>query len=617
VHVLMVDDNQDDFFLLTTLIEKIAAIELAHCTSLRSGLAYIESNTVDVLLLDMSLPEGRGLFIFDSVQTQIPTLPIIILSGSDDDTLALEAVRRGAQDYLVKDHINPEVLKRSLHYSVERKRIEQTLAAERNLLRTLIDSMPDFIFVKDTQSRFLMANKAVLDTSGITKPEEIIGKTDFNFFPADIAQSFYDDDQQVIASGQTLFNKEESSIDLQTGQTMWFLTTKMPLRDEHGTITGLLGISRNITRRKLADDKLSQERDLLRTLIDSTPDYIFIKDVAGRFVITNIAHAQAVNATPDELEGKTAFEMFPPDLAAQFHADDERIIQSGTPLINLERTTVGEHGVDKTVLTTKIPLRDLNGRVTGLVGISRDITERKQLEAQSLELSSERERTKILQRFISDMSHDFRTPLTILNTSLYLLKKIVDPQKQQAQMQQMEQQIARLNNLLDELLEMSQLDRQDTGFRFDLTEVNALVSRIVQEYEPTAAAKRIAIQFTPDLTAQMARIDPKEFTRALVNLLANAVAYSPEGGTITVCTQAQPKHTVISVQDNGIGISESDLPHIFERFYRADQARSTTTGGHGLGLSIAQKIIEAHGGSIQVSSTLGQGSTFSIELPVG
>jgi PAS domain S-box-containing protein len=128
-----------------------------------------------------------------------------------------------------------------------------------------------------------------------------------------------------------------------------------------------------------AEKALEAERNMLRALIDNVPDYIFIKDTEGRFLLSNRSHALAGQVTtPEELIGKTAFEAFPPEMAAQFHADDQLILQSGEPLINVERHTVDADGNERIVLTTKVPLRDDDGNVIGLVGISRDVTERTQ-----------------------------------------------------------------------------------------------------------------------------------------------------------------------------------------------------------------------------------------------
>jgi len=255
------------------------------------------------------------------------------------------------------------------------------------------------------------------------------------------------------------------------------------------------------------------------------------------------------------------------------------------------------------------------GEVQFAVSIIRDITQRKLLEAQTIELLAERERVKVLQRFVSDMSHDFRTPLAILSNSLYLMQKNTDPQKQQAHATKAANQIQRMEKLLGELLQSALLDENQVHFHFNPTDLNSFLEPLIREYEPIAAEKDIAIRFIPYAGQCVAPIDAAEFDHAIRNLLENAIAYTSKSGSIIVHTTANTEHAVISIEDTGIGISANDLLHIFERFYRADQARSTDTGGNGLGLSIVKRIVDEHKGTIEVKSEVGVGTKFSISLP--
>lgn len=255
------------------------------------------------------------------------------------------------------------------------------------------------------------------------------------------------------------------------------------------------------------------------------------------------------------------------------------------------------------------------GGIQFTVSILRDITQRKQLEAQSNELLAERERVKVLQRFVSDMSHDFRTPLAILSSSLYLMQKNTDPEKQKAHAVKATHQIQRMEKLLSELLQSARLDENKVAFHLRQIDVNVFLEPIINEYNTIAVDKDIHIQFLPKTDGCIANLDTVEFDHAFRNLMENAIAYTHSKGSITIQTGKIANETFISIEDTGIGISPHDLPHIFERFYRADQARSTNTGGNGLGLSIVKRIIEGHEGSIDVRSEAGIGTTFVIRLP--
>lgn len=259
---------------------------------------------------------------------------------------------------------------------------------------------------------------------------------------------------------------------------------------------------------------------------------------------------------------------------------------------------------------------DYEGAQANLLAV-RDITQLKQAEAQHMELTVEREKVRILRQFINSASHDFRTPLSTIKTSLYLAERSTgDPERQRRHLQVLNNQTDHLHQLIDDLLSMSRLDRADTSeYHFHWVEINDLVDQSVEEARPTAAAKQLILRFNAGSDLPRILLDGSEFKRMLTHLLRNAITYTPEQGLIELTTRADRAHVILEICDTGIGIGALDLPHIFERFYRADRARSTETGGNGLGLSIAKRIIEAHGGSIEVESEVEKGSVFRVLMP--
>ena len=267
----------------------------------------------------------------------------------------------------------------------ERKQAEEVAAEESNLLNTLSNSLPDAIYFKDMESRFIRVNQAQARQFGLSDPAQAIGKTDFDFFTEEHAQPAYEDEQVIIRSGQPLVAKEEKET-WPNGRTEWVSTTKMPLRDQAGRIVGTFGISRKVTERKQAEDALAAERNLLRSLIDNVPDYVYVKDNESRFVTANPALARLIGvATLDELVGKRDYDFFPQELAAQYYAREQTLFQSGQPLLDYEEFLVDTAGHPRWVSTTKVPLRDAHGKSFGLVGMGRDITERKRAEQAQLE----------------------------------------------------------------------------------------------------------------------------------------------------------------------------------------------------------------------------------------
>lgn len=231
------------------------------------------------------------------------------------------------------------------------------------------------------------------------------------------------------------------------------------------------------------------------------------------------------------------------------------------------------------------------------------------------DLAVERERITLLQRFMGDVAHDFKTPLTAIRVSLYLAQRAQSDDERQRHLAIIEHHTARLETLIGDLFNMSRLDVATTNeFQFGRVDVNRLIENVITAQEALASQKQHTIRFERGDIAPLLS-DPIQIERVVINLLVNAINYTPPVGEIVLRTFMLDSRLVVECQDNGIGITPADMPHIFDRFYRGDKARSTETGGMGLGLSIVQKIVETHGGQITVTSEPGKGSLFRVSFP--
>jgi PAS domain S-box-containing protein len=297
---------------------------------------------------------------------------------------------------------------------------EQALGSGNSLWRILIDKLPDCVCVKDTQSRILMDNLAHAQMLGAVHPDEVVGKTDFDYFSKELAERYFAEEQALMRSGEIL-NRIESMADKATGEVRWLQTTKIPLRDGAGKVIGLVGISRDITEHKRADEALAHTHEQLQAMLDNIPDRVYFKDTQSRFVKCNQAVARRLGVEdPERVVGKKDSDFYPPEKAEEFYQDEQRIIQAGKPLINKIEMLTRPSGEVTWSSVSKVPLRDKEGKIVGLVGISRDITEQKQAEdvlRQSRDALEQRvaERTAELsrERFL------LRTLIDILPDSIY------------------------------------------------------------------------------------------------------------------------------------------------------------------------------------------------------
>jgi len=271
------------------------------------------------------------------------------------------------------------------------RKAEEALVEERNLFRTIIDNLPDYIYIKDTDSRYIVSNKAHARFLGKETPEGVIGRTVFELFPRELAENYAADDQKIIKKGQPLLIREEHSVDPR-GNKVWNLTTKVPLRDSDGKVVGLVGIARDITERKKMDSKLRESENKYRTLLENLPQKIFFKDRDSVYISCNENYARDLNIKPDEITGKTDYNFFPRELAEKYRADDKKIMESGK-IEHIEEDYI-QDGQKVFVHTVKTPVRDENGDVVGILGIFWDITERKKME-EALRESEERYRTLV------------------------------------------------------------------------------------------------------------------------------------------------------------------------------------------------------------------------------
>ncbi|HEY1718612.1 MAG TPA: PAS domain-containing protein [Verrucomicrobiae bacterium] len=492
-------------------------------------------------------------------------------------------------------------------------------AEERLFLRALIDLLPDLVSVKDSAGKNVWINHAKLKELGLQDVKEAIGKSGFDFFDRATAEGFQRDDEQVIRTGQPVINRREKVVE-PNGEIRWHLTTKVPWRDTGGNIAGVMSISRDITGQTEAAIKLEEERNLIRTLIDHLPDAIYAKDANARKIMANPADLKNLGCTAEaDAIGKTDFDFFPREIATAFFADDQTVLKDGKTVINREEKAVLQNGETRWLLTSKIPWRDAEGNIIGLVGIGRDITEKKNLEAEVLRA----QRTESLGRLATGIAHDLNNTLAPVLISVELLRHKLQDKDSLYVLAAIESSARRAADTIKQVLSFSR-EAECHRTAVNLCHLADGVVRITAQMLPKNI--RIETQVAENLCPIPG--NPLQLHQMLLNLCVNAGEAMPDGGRLTLAAHnftvdaqfagmhgrvgAGP-HVLLEVSDTGGGIAPELRDRIFEPFFTTKELGTKNVG---LGLSTALSIAKSHCGVILVKSEIGKGSTFQVYLPV-
>jgi PAS domain S-box-containing protein len=394
--------------------------------------------------------------------------------------------------------------------------------------------------------------------------------------------------------------------------------------------------SASAERRNLAD-ALAHERNVLRTMIDLIPAFIYAKDAQSRFTACNALVASRLDTVPSELIGKTDFDFFPREMAERFFADEQQLIASGVPLIDHEEIAYDKaRGMERVILTSKVPLRDAAGNLTGIVGTGYDITERKAAE----ERMASGERLESIGRLAAGVAHEINTPIQYLRDSVQFIGEGVQEllayvdqlhasgptrpapnddveymrEELPPALKRVSEGLARIAEIVRSMREFSNADQREAG---DVDLNGAIASTLVvarSEYQAVADV-RTDFGALPPVFCMGAQIN-----QVVLNLLTNAAhaiadANKDTGarGVITITTRRDGDHALISVADTGCGIPENIRARIFDPFFTT----KAVGRGSGQGLSVVRNVIvKGHGGTISFETRSGVGTTFHVRLPL-
>jgi signal transduction histidine kinase len=377
--------------------------------------------------------------------------------------------------------------------------------------------------------------------------------------------------------------------------------------------------------RKTAEEALIKERTLLRTLIDNLPSGVFIKNNVYQKIISNPIHTESirchlrnlgVNSDIDIL-GKTDFEVFPKELAEHFFIDDQKVINNGTTILNQEELGISPEGNQIWLLVSKVPIRDPNGKILGMVAITTDITKRKQSEEELLlakEKAEESDRLKTA--FLNNISHEIRTPLNaIIGFTGLLNNPGLTSDKLKYYTEIITESSHQLLMIITDIINIATIEAGLVNVKESVVNINSIFPILTEQYKAIASAKKIELTFTAPLPDNQVTIytDYIKLIEIISNLINNALKFT-DHGFVTYGYELKNELLEFHIKDSGLGIKPEFMDRIFDRFFRAEDIISTHKGT-GLGLSISKAYIEVLGGKIWVNSVPDEGSTFYFTIP--
>ena len=503
--------------------------------------------------------------------------------------------------------------------AIERKRAEDELRESENIFRRVFNESADPILLLD-ETGFTNCNAATVSILGYSTKKELLNKRPWELSPEKQPDGLLSSIKaemminEAIEKGYNRFewiHKKKDGSDL----PVEVMLTSIQLKGKPILYT----VWRDITERMQAEEKLRNERLLLRTVIDNIPATIYCKDVDGHKTLANRAELKMIGAkSEDEVLGKTDFDLYPKEIADEFFADDQTVIKNLEPVINREELFIDGKGEQRWLLTSKIPMLDDNGGVIGLVGIGRDITERVKITKEIQERNEQLTKLNAEKdKFFSIIAHDLKSPFTGL---LGLTELMVDCSDSFTKEEFIEysnsinQASQKLYKLLENLLEWAQVQRGTITFTPMNLDLAKIVSHSIDTIYQRAIQKQVTI-INEITTSQQVFTDEKMTETVLRNLLSNAVKFTKSGGKIFVKAETIDDNTIrVSVEDTGVGIPQKDIERLFKIEEKVSSQGTEGESSTGLGLLLCKEFVEMHGGKIWVESENGKGSKFSFTI---
>ena len=508
----------------------------------------------------------------------------------------------------------------------ERRIGEERRRQSEEMLATILDNVAAHIYIKDPDYRYTYANREVCSLFGRSR-EDIIGSADEAYFDAATAKQLRQNDSRVLEGGERV-EVEEINGSSSSGEIRSFLSVKLPLRREDGSIYALCGISTDITERKSAEERLR----MLSTAVEQNPGSIVLTDLDARILYVNAAFERISGYPFEEVRGKNPSLMKSGETSPEVFRQMWQSLSRGDTwrgeLTNRRKN--GEIYIESAMIS---PVRRADGSISHYLGIKRDITEearteqelarhRHQLEslvdARTRELALAKDAAESASRaksaFLANMSHEIRTPLNAVLGMAHIMRREGANPQQTEQLDKIDSAAQHLLSVINDILDLSKIEAEKFLLEDSEFALAGVVSGVASMLHDKASTKGLRLEVNTESLPSLVRGDATRFTQALLNLASNAVKFTEAGSVVLGVRIVERRDGRLKIRaevcDSGVGVPPEMLPKLFGAFEQGDASNTRKYGGTGLGLAITRRLAELMGGEAGAASTLGVGSTF-------
>lgn len=665
IRVLSIEDSPADAALIQEKLAEAQSVawdlprfEIEHVDRLEAALERLIEGKIDVVLSDLDLPDSQAGETVAALREQIPQMPLVVLTGREDEALARKSVRAGVQDYLYKKEITGSLLARTLIYAIERQetrgkleqrvdertlelvqvneylwranqaleaeiakreQVEDALRGSEARFRAVIESAQDSIFVKDLELRYTAVNPAMEQLLG-RPAAELIGLTDEDVFGEEASVHIREVDARVLA-GEIV--EEEDTKPIRDGDLRTFHVIKVPMYDNAGQIIGLCGIARDVTERKAAEDALREsEANLARAQTIGRLGSWSLNPETNR-VEWSAEMYRLFGVEPEDSPEPTlelGFSRVHPEDRASLRKVYEGGLAEGKASFEAEFRTVPIEGQIRTLRMLAEVERDEDGEIVRVFGVDVDITERKRAEGVLRRYAAElQSRNEELDAFAQTVAHDLKNPLSYVIGFADVIKTehaALAEDELEHYLEIVARSGRRANRIIDSLLLLAGVFQMDV--ELVPLDMNAIVAEALDRlyWEIRDSQADVILPDEQVLWPVVLGYGPW-IEEVWVNYISNAIKY---GGS---AEESVPPRVELGferlkdmrvrfwVRDNGWGLTAEEQERLFTPFTRLDHKRGV---GHGLGLSIVQRIVGKLGGEVGVESGAGRGSVFYFTL---